>query len=339
MMRSKASTPTLQTLLQNFFLQRLIQQKKVSGETVNAYRDTFKIYLKYLDCTYGLSATKVNMEHLDRDYVIGFCIYLENVRHNKAITINNRLAALHSFMQYVAEMTPEYSAIVQRSLIIPSQKHEVATMDFITKAEFDVMLSMCDTNTLIGTRDKLMFLIMYNTGVRVSELLSLKCSDIKNAHIPNRVCLKICGKGRKERILPIWKSTATYLNNFVKTLNINGDEKVFKGKNGEDLTRSGVRFRIVKLVKMASESSPTLLEKNISAHTFRHSVAMNMLASGVDISTIAIWLGHSSIDTTHKYMVADLEMKRKAMEKVGDAVDSTCNYKPSPDILRFLEAL
>lgn len=151
--------------------------------------------------------------------------------------------------------------------------------------------------------------------------------------------LKIYGKGRKERIVPLWKTTSQYLNKYIDRFGIKDNDYLLIGKNGEKLTRSGVRFRVEKYVKEASNTCDSLKNKNISAHTFRHSVAMNLLQAGVDISTIAIWLGHSSILTTHKYMVADIELKRKAMERVNSSSDSTMNYQPSDDILEFLKNL
>lgn len=338
-MTLKSSTPTLQTLLQNFFLQRLIQQRKVSGETVNSYRDTFRIYFYYMAEIHGITAVSAELIHLDLEYIQGFCKYLEDSRGNKAITINNRLAAIKAFMQYVAEIEPEYSGLVKRSLMVPLQKHEMVTMDFITKDEFETMIDTCDTKTSIGARDKLMLLLLYNSGARVSELLSLKCSDVKDADIPNRTCVKIYGKGRKERIVPLWKTTSVYLQMYTSAIGLKKSDALFINKNGDALTRSGVRFRIKKIANDASKVAPTLSEKNISPHTFRHSVAMNLLTSGVDISTIAIWLGHSSIDTTHKYMVADMELKRKAMEKAGTAGNASYKYKPSADILSFLNTL
>lgn len=336
---SKYSEQSLQSLLQKFFLQRMIQQRKLSGQTVSSYRDSFRIYFEYLSRVHKISVSSIEISHIDRDYLIGFLKYLEEERGNKANTANNRLAAIHSFLKFVAEEAPEYSAIAKRGLSVPSQKHETLVMDFITKNEFESMLSICDTTTAIGARDKLMLLILYNTGMRVSELTELKCSDIIDGNIRNRSCLKIMGKGRKERIVPIWKSTASYLGKFLKDKKLNRDDKLFRGKNGEDLTRSGIRFRIDKIVSLASGESPTLREKNISVHTFRHSTAMNLLASGVDLSTIAIWLGHESIETTHKYMIADLEMKRKALEKIESPVKVSYRYKPSSDILSFLNSL
>jgi len=335
----KSSTKSFHTLLQNFFLQRLIQQRKVSGETVNSYRDTFRIYLRFLSNVYDLPAVSAELKYFDLEYLQEFCKYLENNRSNKAITINNRLAAIRAFMHYVIEMEPEYSGLVKRSLMIPLQKHEVLAMDFVTKNEFDAMLGTCDTKTYLGARDKLMLMMLYNSGARVSELLSIRCSNLKDADVPGRTCVKIFGKGRKERIVPLWKSTAQYIQKYTVSNGLKNDNALFLNKNGGELTRSGVRFRIEKIVHAASIVAPTLSEKNVTTHTFRHSVAMNLLSAGVDISTIAIWLGHSSIETTHKYMVADMEMKRQAMEKAGSSGNASYNYKPSADILNFLNAL
>lgn len=335
----KANLPTFQTLLQNYFLQRLIQQRKVSGQTVNSYRDAFRIYITFLSEKYNINVVSINIEYFDLEYIQAFCEYLEVKRGNKSVTINNRLAAIHSFMEYVAEIEPECSGIVKRSLMIPMQKHEIPTMDFISKDEFQAMVNTCDTSTPLGSRDKLMLLILYNSGARVSEMLSLKCSDIKDADLPGRTCIKIYGKGRKERIIPLWKNTTEYLAKYISANAIKKNDAIFNNKNGNNFTRSGVRFRINKIVKEASEVAPTLREKNITPHSFRHSVAMNLLRSGVDISTIAIWLGHTSIETTHKYMVADIELKRKAMEQSRTAGDSSFRYKPSNNILAFLNTL
>lgn len=336
---NKIYNVSFQVLVQKFFQQRLMQQKKVSGKTVDSYRDTFKIYFKFLQDEYETPVSNIDLKHMDMDHVLNFCHYLKKTRNNKAVTINNRLAAIHSFMKYVAETMPEYCELASRVLLIPFQKTEIKTMDFINKKEFEAIISVCDTTNILGARDKLMFLIMYNTGLRVSELILLSYDDIKDLNIPNRTCLKVYGKGRKERIVPIWKTTSLYLNEFIEKFNIKSNNRLFIGKNGENLTRSGVRFRIDICVKKAKIDCPSLTEKVISPHTFRHSVAMNLLQSGVDISTIAIWLGHSSIETTHKYMVADIELKRKAMESVAKVNETTLDYHPSNDLLSFLDNL
>lgn len=335
----KSEIPSLQTLIQNYFLQRLMQQRQVSYQTVSSYKDTFRLYLQYLNDIYSLSATSVDIKHFDLCYLQEFCKYLKEKRSNKAVTINNRIAAIKSFMHYIAEMEPEYSAISKRAIMLPAQKHESPTMDFITKDEFNSLVEICDTNSFIGSRDKLMLMVLYNTGVRVSELLEIKATDIHNADSVSHASVLIHGKGRKQREVPLWKSTAQYINKYLEHYPPKENGDIFINKNDNKLTRSGVRTRINNLVSKVMVEVPSLVDKNITPHTFRHSVAMNLLTSGVDISTIAIWLGHSSIETTHKYMVADLEIKRRAMEKAGTAGNSTYKYKPSADIISFLNSL
>lgn len=170
----KSELLSIQTLIQNYFLQRLMQQRKVSYQTVCSYKDTFRLYLRYLEDVHGISATKVSINHFDLKYLQCFCRYLEEKRKNKPATINNRIAAIKSFMQYVAETAPEYSAISKRALMLPAQKHESPVMSFITKEEFNALIQVCDTNTFIGARDKLMFLLIYNTGAECQNFLKLK---------------------------------------------------------------------------------------------------------------------------------------------------------------------
>lgn len=335
----KSKITSIHALIQNFFLHRMMQQRKVSTETIHSYRDAFRIYIEYLQEIYGIKPSSMEICQYSLEYLEGFCRYLEEKRSNKPATINNRVAAIKSFLHYVAEMEPEYSEIVQRALMLPAQKQEYPTIDFLTKNEFNSMLATCDTSSYIGARDKLMLMLLYNTGVRVSELLAISTSSILKSDSINNASLRINGKGRKQREVPLWKSTVRYINRYVNDFPIVLQRKLFVNKNGTQLTRSGVRARINIIVTKASEQSPSLLEKNVTPHTFRHSVAMNLLQSGIDISTIAIWLGHSSIETTHKYMIANMEIKRKAMEKAGILDEGEYSYTPSDGLISFLKTL
>lgn len=330
----------IQTLIQNFFLSRLMEQKNVSPKTVESYRDSFKLYFEFLQANYSINILSLNIDHFSHDYVLEYLKYLEVTRHNQAITINNRLSAIHSFLKYVSEMNPEYSDIAYRSLLIPFKKHTIKTFDYITKDEFQYLLKVCDTKAYLGERDKLMLLLMYNTGIRVSELISIKYNSIVGLENNSKnVYLKILGKGRKQRTIPLWDTTTEYLHKYINDNHLQPDDYIFESRIHGPLTRSGVRFRIEKLVELASKECISLKQKNISPHTFRHSVAMNLLQAGVDVSTVAIWLGHSSIETTHKYMVADLELKRKAMAKAGIINTDQDLYHPTNDLLEFLSRL
>lgn len=329
----------IQTLIQKYFLQWLMAQRNVSTETIKAYRDTFRLYLRHLETYYKIPPVKMSIIHFDADHILSFLIYLDKERGNRPRTINNRLAALHSFVKYVIFELPEYSGLLTRSLKVPFRKAEKKQMEFLTEDEFNALKCSCETNTALGRRDILMLLLLYNTGVRVSELIGIRIIDI---HIDSQCTasyIRIRGKGRKERHIPLWKSTAKYLSDYMCDFVPNENRSLFVNCVDEDLTRSGVRYRLGCLQRKAAVTTPSLTHKKVTPHTFRHTTALRMLQSGVDISTIAIWLGHESILTTHKYMEADLEMKRHTLEKVGDPGDLAYHFTPDASIMTFLDSL
>lgn len=327
------------SLLEKYFLSYMINQKKSSVRTIATYRDSFRLYIEFLLLEYYIAPENIEMSHLQLEYLVAFGNHLENDRGCKAVTINLRMSALKSFLKYAAVEAPEYSGLIRKSLTLPNRKFDKTVMTFITKQEYESLLSVCDSSSKIDIRDKAMLMIMYNTGCRVSELVALKASDAMSLTDAGTAYLRFYGKGRKERLTPIWKSTAQYLLNYINTQGISADEHIFRGKLNEDLTRSGVGQRISVIVQRASDNCPSLCDKTITPHIFRHSAAMNLLQAGVDISTIAIWLGHESIETTHKYMVADIEIMRKAMEKMEETDNSTYCYTPSSGLLEFLKLL
>lgn len=326
-------------LLESYFLSYLMIQKKASPRTISAYRDTFTLYLRFLENEYNLSPVKIEVEHFALDYLTAFGVYLESKRQCNASTINLRLSAIKSFLGYAAIEVPEYSGTILKALTIPSRKADKAVMAFLSKNEYEVMLQQCDGTDFVSSRDKLMLMIMYNTGCRVSELTGIVVSDITLSTGGSTSSICFNGKGRKKRITPIWKTTASYIQKYISDRELGKEERLFKNQKNGDLTRSGVGQRISIIVNKASNNCPSLKEKNVTPHTFRHSAAMNLLQAGVDISTIAIWLGHESIETTHKYMVADISLKRKAMEKLDETVNDSYNYKPSEAILEFLKKI
>ncbi len=329
----------IQSLIQKYFLQRLMSQRNLSPETIKSYRDTFRIYLRYVETHYHVIPVKILITHFDADHILGFLTYLDKERGNGSKTINNRLAALHSFVKYLCFELPEYSGLLSRSLKVPFRKEEKRQMEFLTEEEFSALKNACKTDAVLGRRDMLMLLLLYNTGVRVSELIGLKQSDIHVDSQHSTAYIRIIGKGRKERHIPLWKSTAKYLAEYMNDHVTSENGSLFTNCTNGDLTRSGVRYRVSCLQQRASEVAPSLAKKIITPHTFRHTTALRMLQSGVDISTIAIWLGHESIITTHKYMEADLEMKRQALGKIGDPGDSAYYFTPDESIMAFLDSL
>lgn len=327
-------------LLENYFLNYMISQKASSPRTIASYRDSFTLYIKYLSGKHGIDPEKIEMNCLSLDYLSGFAAYLENERECGASTINLRMAAIKSFLRYALVEAPEYADTIRKALSLPGRKINHPVMTFISKKEYEALLGVCNGQSIIHSRDKLMIMVLYNTGCRVSELVNVRLCDITFANDRSETpYIHFYGKGRKERTTPIWRSTEAYIRQYVTLLEMPKTAYLLKGKRGDRITRSGIAQRITTISKAASEDCPSFKEKTITPHTFRHSAAMNLLQAGVDISTIAIWLGHESIETTHKYMVADLEIKRKAMEKLTETTDGAFNYKPTKSILAFLNSL
>lgn len=329
----------IQMLIQKFFLQRLMAQRNVSPETIKSYRDTFRLYLRYIEKYLNVTAAKILITQFDADHILGFLSYLNKERGNNPKTINSRLAALHSFIRFLNFELPEYSGLLNRSLMVPFRKVEKRQMEFLTEDEFAALKNTCESSTELGRRDMLMLLLLYNTGVRVSELVGLKLSDINIDNQNSAAYIRIHGKGRKERHVPLWKSTTKYLAGYIRSRDRNEDGSLFMNSTDGELTRSGVRYRLDCLQKKAAEIAPSLAKKHITPHTFRHTTALRMLQSGVDISTIAIWLGHESIITTHKYMEADMDMKRQTLEKMSEPGQSTYHFAPNNSVLAFLDSL
>lgn len=331
---------TFHILLQNFFLKWMMGQKKVSPSTIQSYKDTFRILFEYLSKVRGVNPSSVNMNLINADTISEFLYYLEKDRKNSLKTVNNRLAAIKSFIDYMSYECPEYSDITRKIKRIPFRKCEKKEICYLTKEEIDSLLDSCEINTAEGRRDYLMLLLLYNSGMRVSEMILIRRKDVFFSD--NGKChLRVMGKGRKERVIPLWKSTTKCLTSFISEYNIDDNDYLLSGRNVDHLTRSGVRYRIDCIVKRAIKNCPSLIGKSITPHVFRHSTAMSLLQSGTDISTIALWLGHESIETTHQYMVADLKLKEAALNKLHEPNEKERNirYQATGDILKFLNSL
>lgn len=334
-----ASALSFAPLLEKYFLSYMINQKNASPRTVSSYRDSFRIYILFLENRYDIDPDKVEMVHFSLGHLLTFETYLESDRNCVPATINLRMAAIKSFLKYAAIEAPEFSGLIRKSLSIPSRKCEKHVMTFLIKTEYEAILSVCDEGGFIGNRDKMMLMIMYNTGCRISELVNICVSDVELSGSDGTASIRFFGKGRKERRTPVWKSTAAFIDRYISANSMRRDDHLFKNVRNGRFTRSGASQRVSSLVKKAHEICPSLKDKKVTPHTFRHSVAMNLLHAGIDISTIAIWLGHESIETTHKYMVADMDTKRRAMEKMAETENTSYNYKPTRSILVFLKGL
>lgn len=335
-MNTHLKSPNLSRHLQDYFCHNLINQRNVSAQTIAAYRDTFRLLLLYASKGLGKPPTKMCLDDLDMSTILGFLTHLETDRKNSIRTRNARLAAIRSFMHYAAYREPASLPGIQKVLCIPMKRFERPVLGSLTREETDAILEAPDATRWSGQRDRAMFTIFYNTGARVSEVIGMK---VKNFKLFPKASVQIHGKGRKERIVPLWKNTALMLKSWMSQIDANPEAAVFPNRLGKPLSASGIQYRLRMAVLKASVLCPTLRNREVSPHTIRHTTAMHLLQSGVDLAVIALWLGHESPSTTHLYMEADLTMKEKALEKLHETDGTTIRYKATDDLLKFLEGL
>ena len=324
------------TLVQNYFSQYLINQKRVSNRTVQSYRDTFCLLLKFAEENHINSPSQLCLSDINADFIVKFLSHLESKRNNSIITRNIRLAAIRSFFRYAEFHQPEGLPEIQRILSIPMKRHDQKLIGFLTKEEINAILSSIDGNTWSGRRDHVLLTTLYNTGARVSEIISVKRCDVR---ISDHIVILLHGKGRKERSVPLWKSTSKLINKWLKEIDSDPQTPLFPNHSGEVLTRAGVKDRLNVAVRNAIPNCNSLSHKKISPHVIRHTTAMHLLQSGIDLTVIALWLGHENINTTHKYMEADLEMKKKTLSALSDPNQKMKKQNLPDGLIKFLEGL
>lgn len=329
-------TPSFDVLVQDFFCRRLIEQQDVSRCTIEAYRDTFRLLLAYLPERLGKAVPAIGLEDLDATTVLAFLDHLETERGNCPRTRNARLAAVRSFVQYAASRDPTAWPLARQILAIPAKRYDKPLLAYLTREEVQAVLNAPDAATWAGRRDRMLFAVMYNTGARVSEAVGLRQGDVVDA---NARTLRIRGKGRKERVVPLWKQTATELTKWRTQLGTRPEGPLFPNARGQPLSRSGVEDRLALAVGKATETCPSLRDKSVSPHTIRHTTAMHLLQSGIDLTVIALWLGHESPETTHQYVEADLRMKEEVLTKVKGISPEPSLFRPKGKLLEFLDNL
>jgi len=323
-------------LTQDFFLRRLIEQRGVSARTVESYRDAFELLFGYLEDHLGKSPSALTVADLDAPVILDFLEHLETVRHNSARTRNARLAAIHSFMRYVAVRDPVSLPVTARVLAIPAKRFDRPVLGYLTKEQIAAILAAPDRATWSGRRDTVLLAVAYNTGARVSELTALQVRDVL---LESQSALQLHGKGRKQRVIPLWASTAAALRTWLRQTQQAPESPVFPNRNGTAMTRSGVRDRLNRAVATAQHSCPSLRDQRVSPHTIRHSTAVHLLESGTDLAVIALWLGHSSPTITHQYLEADLATKEATLTRLSDPIPGSARFRPRDRLLAFLEGL
>lgn len=327
--------------LQVFFNDYLPGTRGMSPQTILSYRDTWVLLLRYLLATHKVDPITLEFEHLQPERILAFLTYLETVRENSTATRNVRLAAVHAFFRYVAGNEPACVALAQRIIAIPFKRTGSRPIDYLDCDDIQTVLLSIDRATKAGRRDYALLALMFNTGARVQEIIDLR---INHLQLVRPFHVQLSGKGRKVRYCPLWQSTADVVRDYCaeRQVELTSSAPLFLNQREQPLTRFGVRYILAQHCQRASESRPSLTGKRLHPHSMRHSSAIHMLKSGVDLVTISHWLGHASPNTTHRYAVLDMQMKREAIEKAkipGQDDFTVGAWKRDTSILTWLESL
>ena len=329
---------TLAAALRAFFSQHLPLTRGLSPRTVVSYRDTFVLLLRFLSVRHHCGVVDLAFDHVSAENVLAFLDHLETDRHNSVATRNARLAAVHAFARFVATQAPEHVEACQRLLAVPTKRGAVRAVDYLEADEIRAMLDAVTPQTRNRLRDRALLLTLFNTGARVQELLDIHASDVQLER-PNFVRLR--GKGRKERLCPLWPETVDALRALPGMAA--GSVGIFRNHRGEALTRFGVRYILRRYAAQARATAPSLATKRVHPHTYRHAAAVHLLRAGVDLVTISHWLGHASVETTNRYAAVDLETKREALKRAGPvtgtAEAAVTSWRTDASVLEWLEGL
>lgn len=330
------SPPTFAGLLKSFFTDRLLGQRNASPHTIASYRDTFRLLLAFAQDRLRKLPTTVAFDDLDAPFIGRFLDQLETGRGNTPRSRNIRLAAIHSFFKYVALEDPSRGALAQRVLGIPCKRHKTKPIDFLTRPEIEALLAAPDPKTWMGRRDRTLLLVAAQTGLRASELIGLRCQDVTlgtGAHV------QCTGKGRKQRCTPLRKDAVVALRAWLRERHGQPADTLFPNARGQPLSHDGLAYLLAKHVATARHGCASLVNKRVSPHVLRHSLAMELLQHGVDRSVIALWLGHETVDTVQVYLHANLEIKEQALAKTKPFNGQPGRYRPDDQLLAFLQGL
>ncbi len=331
----------LMPLVQSFFHEYLVAHRGLSQNTIAAYRDALKLFFAFESSRQNKPALKLTLEDLNAETVLAFLNQIESKRHNSIVTRNSRLAALRTFCLYLSTKDTLRIGEYQKIIALPIKRAPRKVMNYLTIDEINSILEAIDQKEFTGQRDYVLLKLLYNTGARVQEICDLKVNSITFGHVP---IVTIIGKGNKTRHVPIWPETAKLLQNYLKITQLSGqpNASLFMNLQGTPLGRFGVRYIIKQRCLAAQEQCPSLKNKPIGPHTFRHTIAMHFLQAGIDLSIIKSWLGHVNLATTHAYIEIDMEMKRKALtvcSPVGKSPPLKKLLDKNKDVLTWLGSL
>jgi integrase/recombinase XerD len=330
------STTSFPGLLQGFFTDRLLRQRRASPHTIASYRDTFRLLLRFAQQWLGKTPCALALDDLDARFIGEFLDHVERARGNSARTRNVRLAAVHAFFRYVSTCDPGHAEHAQRILAIPAKRHLQRPIAFLGRDEIDALLAAPRVGAWIGRRDRALLLLAVQTGLRVSELTGLRCEDVQvgtGAHV------RCDGKGRKQRCTPLRRETVAVMAAWLRERQGQPTDPVFCTQRGGALSRDAVERLVTRHVKTAQRRCVSLARKRVTPHVLRHTAAMDLLHHGVDRCVIALWLGHECVETTQMYLHADMQLKEQALSRTTPAHITPGRYRPGDRLLAFLEGL
>lgn len=339
MSRSRRSDELL-PLTQSFFREHLERTCGVSTHTMRAYRDTLRLFFSFIAGIAGRPVAQLKLDDLDVHVVKIFLFHLESRRTNSITTRNCRLTALRSFFAHLVRHDLTRAAQYQQVLALPLKRAPTRPASYLEPEEMAAILRQPDRRSVLGLRDRALLLFVYNTGARVSEALAVRPQDLSLTR-PRQV--RLYGKGKKERLCPLWDETAAALRQLAELGHTSPQEPIFRNRHGEPLTRDGVACLLRKYVVLAARELPALRRRHVTPHVLRHSCAVALLQAGNDPTVIRDYLGHASVATTNRYISCNLQMKREALDRfwrhAGLSPPPTAHWKPKPDLLAFLSSL
>lgn len=337
-MRSEAAVPapSFPALVQAFFAEHLPRHRAVSAQTVASYRDAFRLFLRFVQTHCAKAPAELKLADLTPELILAFLDHLETARHNSVRSRNARLAALRAFLKFAAHRDLSSLHVIERALGVPRKRFERPMLEFLSREQMIAVIGSPEDSWL-SRRDHLLLGLLYNTGARVSEIINVRVADVV---LEGAACVHLRGKGRKQRSVPLWRSTVAEIRTWLKhNPQLQSTSALLPNREGTPMTRSNVRQRLEIAVRAATKHHPELAQKRISPHSIRHATAMHLLQSGVDVSVIALWLGHESPITTHHYVEADLAMKDKALARLKEPKTPTRRYRAPDSLLEFLNTL
>jgi integrase/recombinase XerD len=322
--------------LQAYFTIHAHAHRDLSPNTIAAYRDTWRLLIKHITATRSIPANEIDLGTLDVPLVTEFLDHLQTVRGNGVSTRNARLTAIRAVLAFALPDHPEHADTLTRVLTVSPRRRSAPAVEFLTDAEATALLAAPDTSTWTGRRDQTLLTVAVQTGLRVSELTGLTIHDL---HTGTGAHLTCTGKGRRQRATPLTPSTLTVLQPYLTERADRPGDALFPGPRGQHLSRDALERRLATHCATAAATCASLRGKHVTMHTLRHTAAMRLLHAGVDVSMIALWLGHQNTASTDRYLHADMTIKMAAIDRTRPLHVTPGTYTPTPDVLAWLDSL